>query len=137
MSKISKDIVLVVKGIKRKNSRISVRDLSRQVSRKLGLSVSKSSISAILKKSGLSSPKGRRVSGQSLIRVSSPWAGYFLFWGADALLGLSRAVAASFRRSFPSIRLSDRNLHDIVGAWILAKVIYSVDLTKIADYEKS
>jgi len=137
MSKISKDIVLTVKRLKRKNNRASVRDIAKEVSKKLGIKVSKSSVSAILKKGGLSSPRGRRVSGRSLIRVSSPWAGYFLFWGADALLGLSKAVASSFRRSFPSMRLSERSLRDFVGAWILAKVIYSVDLTKIADYEKS
>ncbi len=137
MSKISKDITLAVKRIKSKNSNISVRNISEQVGRKIGIKVSKSSVSAILKKSGLSSPRGRSVSGRSLIRVTSPWAGYFFLWGADALLGLSRAVAACFRRSFPSMRLSERSLRDIVGAWILAKVIYSVDLTKIADYEKS
>jgi len=136
MSKISKDISIAVKQIKRKNNRASVRYISEQISKKLGIKVSKSSVSAILKKSGLSSPRGRRVSGQSLIRVTSPWAGYFLFWGADALLGLSGAVAACFRRSCPSIRLSDRNLQDLVGAWLLAKVIYSVNLTKIEDYEK-
>ncbi len=136
MSKISKDIVLAVKAIKRKNNRTSVRQISSQLSSKLGIKVSKSSISAILKKCGLSSPKGRRVSGRSLLRVSSHWAGYFLFLGADAFLGLSSAVAACFRRSFPSIRLTERNLRDIVLAWILAKVIYTVDLTKVADYEK-
>jgi len=137
MSKISKDVILAIKQSKRRTPNISVRDLSDHFSKKFGFTVSKSSVSAVLKKSDLSSPKGRRVSGESLIRVSSPWAGYFIFWGADALLGLSRAVAVCFRRSFSSMRLSERNLRDIVGAWILAKALYSVELTKIADYEKN
>ena len=137
MSKISRDAITAITKLKKTNTQLSVREIAKQVSKKFRIKVSKSTVSAILKGDGLSSPRGRGVSGESLIRVKSPWAGYFLFRGADALLGLSKAVAACFRRSCPSIHIGDRNLVDVVGAWILAKVIYNVNLSKIADYEKS
>jgi len=137
MSKISRDISNAVKAAKKRNKRASVRALAEYVSKKLNIKISKSTVSEILKQSGLSSPKGRRVSGKSLIRVSSPWAGYYFFRGADRLLGLSHGIAMCFRRSCPWVHISEKVLCDVVTTWILAKVIYSVDLSKVAEYDKS
>ncbi|MGE5280497.1 MAG: hypothetical protein ACM3L6_07140 [Deltaproteobacteria bacterium] len=136
MSKISKEVQSCIIKAKKKNRSAAVREIAQEIKKIHGVKLSKSSVATILKENGLSSSVGRRISGESLGRVKSSCAGYYFFTAAEALLGVSRSVAACFRRACPTMHMSERALEDVVSSWLLAKVMYSVDFSKVIGYDK-
>ena len=119
------------------NNNISCRALAEDTANKFNIAISKSSVNSIIKGARLSSPVGRNVATVYRPSGEADGAGYALLLGANYLLGFSRILAAILHDLAPSMRMKSDTLESISEAWIMARAIYNVPLSKIADYHKN
>ena len=137
ISKITQDVRNYVLSRKRKNSNISCRTISGEAGNKFKITISKSSVNSIIKGARLSSPVGRNVAKIYRPCGEADGAGYAFLLGANYLLGFSRILATTLRKLAPSMRMKWDTLEAISEAWIMARAVYNVPLSKIEDYNKS
>ncbi len=135
--KISSNIKNYVLSRKRKNPDISCRVLSKEASDKFNITISKSSVNAIIKSAKLSSPIGRKVTRIFRPAGEADGVGYAFLLAANYLLGFSKILANSIKKTHPSLRVKFDTLETISEAWIMAKALYNVPLEKIENYSKN
>ena len=137
ISKISLDVRKYVLSRKRKNSNLGCRIIADEAANKFKITISKSSVNAIIKGARLSSPVGRNVT--SIYRPSgeADGAGYAFLLAANHILGFSRILATILRKLAPTSRIKFDTLEAISEAWIMARAVYNVPLSKIENYSKN
>ena len=137
ITKINSSIRNYILQRKRRNSNISIRALANETSSKFNIKLSKSSVNILIKQAKLSSPVGRRVSTVFRPAGASTGAGFSLLLGANYLLGLSKILANSIKKTNPLLRLKSDTISALSEAWLLSKAIYNVPLEKIENYDKN
>jgi hypothetical protein len=134
---IKEEILAFVVARKTRNPGLSVRKLSKLVKDRFSEDISKSTISWVLKKNSLSSPRGRGVTKVLDGSVRSELAGFGIFLAAERMLGVIEAIAQSQKVLSGAKVFQMETLEASAMAWLLSSMLYDIGFERAQGYEKN